>query len=159
MGFNISLGESSINQYRKEHSTPPCKSEGIPRVSTISLTLDNKQAGAGQDGRTRPARPNYQVRMGTDRKTFAVNSSCSADHEQDWQPHPRLTHTLLYIYIYMMAIHTLWETFVLHSNGTCSTVIIPCQFSQSMRARGYNKIKVPWAGKTLKIERIRLLKQ
>ena len=32
---------------------------------------------------------------------------CSADHEQDWQPYPRLIHTLLYV----MTIHTYINTY------------------------------------------------
>ena len=52
--------------------TSPRKSEGMPRVSTrFSLSMENEQAEAGWDGRTRFARPNSQ-----------------ADHEQDWQPYP-----------------------------------------------------------------------
>ena len=43
--------------------------------------MENEQAAARQDGRTRPARPNSQAR--TD--NF---SPCSADHEQDMQPYP-----------------------------------------------------------------------
>ena len=42
--------------------------------------------------------------------------------------------------MYVMAIHSLWET-LYHSNGTCSTVIIPCQFDQPGPAY---TIKVPW---------------
>ena len=33
---------------------------------------------------------------------------CSADHEQDWQPYPRLIHTLLYV----MTIHTYIHTYI-----------------------------------------------
>ena len=43
--------------------------------------MENEQADAGRDGRTRPVRPNSQAR--TD--NF---SPCSADYEQDMQPYP-----------------------------------------------------------------------
>ena len=49
--------------------TPSQKAGGISWVSG---------ADAGRDGRTRFARPNFQARTGT----------CSANHEQDWQPYP-----------------------------------------------------------------------
>ena len=56
------------------------ESGGIPRVSTrFSLSVENEQADAGRDSRTRLARPNSRARTGTGKKTF---SSCSADHEQ-----------------------------------------------------------------------------
>ena len=45
--------------------------------------MENEGADAGRDGRTRRARPDSKVRAGTREKTF----SCSADHEQDWQPY------------------------------------------------------------------------
>ena len=49
----------------------PRKAGGIPWVSTIfSLSLENEQADAGPDGRTRLARPNSQARTGTDSKIF-----------------------------------------------------------------------------------------
>ena len=50
----------------------------------ISLSTKNEQVYAGRDGRTRLARPNSQARTGTGKYPFP----CSADHEQDWQPHP-----------------------------------------------------------------------
>ena len=53
---------------------------GNPVSSTIfSLSMENKQADAGRDGRTRLARPNSQARTGI---------PVSADHEQDRQPYP-----------------------------------------------------------------------
>ena len=42
--------------------------------------MEREQAGAGRDGRTRFARPNFQARTGTEKYSF--------DHEQDWQPYP-----------------------------------------------------------------------
>ena len=44
----------------------------------------------GIDCRTFLARPNSQAQT----RTGNINFSCSADHEQDWQPYP-----VLYIYI------------------------------------------------------------
>ena len=45
--------------------------EKFRRVSTIfSLSLENEQADAGPDGRTRLARLNSQARTRTDSKTF-----------------------------------------------------------------------------------------
>ena len=44
----------------------------------------DEQADAGRDCRTRLARPNSQARTRTGKYSF----SCSADHEQDWQPYP-----------------------------------------------------------------------
>ena len=46
--------------------------------------MGNEQADAGWDGRTCLARPNSQARPGQGNISF----SCSADHEQDWQPYP-----------------------------------------------------------------------
>ena len=46
--------------------------------------MEDGQADAGRDGRTRLARPNSQARTGTGKYIF----SRSADHEQDCQPHP-----------------------------------------------------------------------
>ena len=46
--------------------TPPRKSEGNPCLSTrFSLSVENEQADAGRDGRTRLTRPNSQARTGT----------------------------------------------------------------------------------------------
>ena len=46
--------------------TPPRTSGGIPRVSTkFSLSVENEQAVAGRDDRTRLARPNSRARTGT----------------------------------------------------------------------------------------------
>ena len=62
--------------------TAPRKSGEIPCVSTrFSLSVDNEQADAGQDSRTRLTRPNSQTRKG-DRENNLF--PCSADHEQDW---------------------------------------------------------------------------
>ena len=44
----------------------------------------DEQADAGQDCRTRLARPNSQARTGIRKKHFPY----SADHDQDWQPYP-----------------------------------------------------------------------
>ena len=45
----------------------PRKSGGTPRVSTrrYSLSMEDEQADARQDGRTRLAGPDSQARMGT----------------------------------------------------------------------------------------------
>ena len=50
--------------------------------------LDNDQADAGQDGRTKPvSRETKFSGANEDREMFI--SPCSADHhEQDWQPYP-----------------------------------------------------------------------
>ena len=53
-------------------------------TTRFSLSMGNEQADAGRDGRTRLARLNSQARTGIRRYIF----SCSADHEQDWQPYP-----------------------------------------------------------------------
>ena len=47
----------------------------------------------GQDGRTRLAR---QI-LRRERRQGNVHFPCSTDHEQDWQPYPRLIHALLYL--------------------------------------------------------------
>ena len=49
----------------------------------IQPEYGDEQADAGRDYRTRLTRPNFQARTGTGKK-----KSCSADHEQDWQPYP-----------------------------------------------------------------------
>ena len=47
--------------------------------------MENEQADAGRESRTRLARPNSQPRKGTQGR---IHFQCSADHEQDWQPYP-----------------------------------------------------------------------
>ena len=52
----------------------------------FSLSAENEQAGAGQDGRTFLARPSSQARTGTKE---SCHFPCSADcGQQDWQPYP-----------------------------------------------------------------------
>ena len=47
----------------------------IPCVSTrFSLSVENEQADAGRDGRTRLARPNSQARTGTAEYSFSLFS-------------------------------------------------------------------------------------
>ena len=50
----------------------------------IQSEYGDEQADAGRDCRTRLARPNSQARTRAGNIRFA----CSADHVQDWQPHP-----------------------------------------------------------------------
>ena len=52
--------------------------------------MENEQADAGRDGRTRLARHNSQSRSGTGKFHFPY----SVDHEQDWQPY--LVHLLYF---------------------------------------------------------------
>ena len=59
---------------------------GKPRVRTrFSLGVEDEHAGAGQDGRTCLVRPTSQERT---RGQENMHFSCSADHEQSWQPNP-----------------------------------------------------------------------
>ena len=51
----------------------------------FSTSVENEQANAGRDGRTRLARPISQARKGTGKYSFPL---CSADHEQNWQSYP-----------------------------------------------------------------------
>ena len=51
----------------------------------IQPEYGDEQADAGRDCQTRLARPTSQVRTRTGINSFF---SCSADHEQDWQPYP-----------------------------------------------------------------------
>ena len=44
--------------------------------------MENEQADAGREGRTRLARPILR----RERRQGNINFPCSADHEQDWQP-------------------------------------------------------------------------
>ena len=46
--------------------------------------MEREQADAGREGRARHARPCSLARTGIVKIYF----SCSADHEQDWQPYP-----------------------------------------------------------------------
>ena len=55
-----------------------------------SLSVENEQADAGRESRTRLARPNSQARTGTGEIT---HFPCSPDHEQDGNLN-RLIHTL-----------------------------------------------------------------
>ena len=53
----------------------------------LSLIVDNEQAGAGRDCRSRLdqilGRERGQVNI-----NFPCSAPCSADHEQNWQPYP-----------------------------------------------------------------------
>ena len=54
---------------------PPRKSEGIPQVSTkFSLSMENEQADAGQNDRTRLARLHSQAPTGTGKYPFSLFS-------------------------------------------------------------------------------------
>ena len=56
----------------------------VSHMSTrFSLSLENGQADAGRDGQSRVARSFSQARTVTGENPFF----CSADYEQDWQPH------------------------------------------------------------------------
>ena len=58
----------------------------------FSLSVENKRADAGRDGRTLLARQILRREWGQGNAHFL----CSAGHEQDWQPYPvDLIHTLL----------------------------------------------------------------
>ena len=68
----------------------------------IQPEYGDEQADAGRDCRTRLARPSSQARTRTEKYSFP----CSADHEQDWQPHPvdpyscyMCDHTYIHIYV------------------------------------------------------------
>ena len=50
----------------------------------LSLSVENKRADAGRDGRTRLARPISQAPTRAGKKTFP----CPAAHKQEWQPYP-----------------------------------------------------------------------
>ena len=52
----------------------------------FSLSVENEQADAERDGRTRLARPNSQARTFGNRDVLVILRL--ADHEQDWQPYP-----------------------------------------------------------------------
>ena len=65
--------------------TPPRRFGGITRVNTrFSLSVENEQADAGRDGRTRLAKPNSQARTGI---TGNMIFPCSADHGENSQPY------------------------------------------------------------------------
>ena len=64
-------------------------------TSRFSLSMNrDEQADAGRDFQTRLARPNSQAR---ERGQGNIHFSCSADHEQDWQPYPVDPYTLAMI--------------------------------------------------------------
>ena len=50
----------------------------------FSLSVENEQAGAGRDGRTRLA----TKFSGANGDSEILIFPCSADHKQDWQPYP-----------------------------------------------------------------------
>ena len=78
------MAYGSVNNW-----APPRTAGGIPLISTrFSLSVENEEVDAGRDGRTRFARPNIYI-LGRERGMEKTHFSCSADHEQDWQPsHP-----------------------------------------------------------------------
>ena len=65
MGAVAELGRNSVSKHQ------------------IQPEYGDEQADAGQECRTRFARPNSQARTGQ-----VIHFPCSADHEQDWQPYP-----------------------------------------------------------------------
>ena len=70
-------------------------------IHTFSLTVENKQAVAGRDGRTVSRDQILRCERGQGNVPFP----CSADDEQDWQPHPvDLYSAIIYIYI-----HASWK--------------------------------------------------
>ena len=75
------MADGDINKWMQ-----PRKSGGIPLESIrFSLSMENEQADAGRDCRTRLARPNSQARTATGKY---LSFTVQADHEQDWQPYP-----------------------------------------------------------------------
>ena len=65
----------------------------IPRVSTrMSLSVENEQADAERNCRTRLARLNSQPRTGTQGN---IHFPSSADYEQYWQPYPVDAHSVI----------------------------------------------------------------
>ena len=86
-------------RFARNKCTPLRKSRGIPRVSTrFSLSMENEQADAGQDGRTRLARPNSQARTGAGKYSFfLVQLTTSRIGSLTW---------LIYTLLYVMTIHT-----------------------------------------------------
>ena len=74
----------------------------------FSLSMENEQAGAGRDGtgRLNPSRETKFSGAYGDRGILIF--TCSADHEQDWQPYPVNPYSALcddHIYIHTI-IHT-----------------------------------------------------
>ena len=70
----------------------------------------DEQADAGRDCRTRLARQNSQVRTETGKK-----KTCSADHEQDWQPYPvdpYPCYSMRDDYIYIQILHPFIHTYI-----------------------------------------------
>ena len=67
--FYTSLCENSINQSKYRASSVVLKKSNSIR---FGLSLENEQADAGPNGRTRLARPNSQARTGTDRERFIM---------------------------------------------------------------------------------------
>ena len=64
---------------------PPRNSGGIPEVST-RFSLSTEMGRLTWDGTAEPVSRDQIRRHGGDREIFIF--SCSADHEQDWQPYP-----------------------------------------------------------------------
>ena len=60
-------------------------------ITILGLSLENEQADAGPDGRRET-----KLSGASGDRQGNVYFLCTADHEQDWQPHPRLIHTLLF---------------------------------------------------------------
>ena len=87
----------------------PCKETLVG--TRFSLSVENEQADAGRDGRTRLARPNSQARTGTGKYSFfPVQLTTSRIGNLT-----RLIYTLLYV----MTIHTYMHTvhpFILYSS-------------------------------------------
>ena len=69
------------------------REESREEAPDSALSVENEQADAGRDGRTRLERPNSQTRTGTEKH---FHFPCSADHEQDWQPYPVNVYSAMY---------------------------------------------------------------
>ena len=50
----------------------------------FSQSVEDERAAAGRNGRTCLVRPNLRCERGQGH----IHFSCTADHEQDWQPYP-----------------------------------------------------------------------
>ena len=66
--------------------TPPRKSGGIPQKVSTRFSLSMEMRRLTRDGTAEPVSRDQIVRR--ERGQGNIHFPCSADHEQNWQPHP-----------------------------------------------------------------------
>ena len=125
--------------------TPPLKSGGIPWVSTRFSLSGGEWTGWRGTGRPNPSRETKFSGANEDREKYI---SCSAGHEQDWQPYPVDLYSAIYDHSYIQS--PVLSTCPLHTNSGCGKerriLIGPWWPAKAAFVRNYLEVYWPCAG-------------